>query len=144
MLETCKELDIAFVGFSPLARGFLSNTFASIDELEDNDIRRSMPRFTGENWAANRKLYYQFADLAQQTGVSPAQLAIKWVLAQADNIHALPGTRVISHLEENAAASDVAVSESVLIEAGKLINQRTVKGPRYGAAAQADIDTEDF
>ena len=144
VLETCKELDIAFVGFSPLARGFLSNTFASIDELEDNDIRRSMPRFTGENWAANRKLYYQFADLAQQTGVSPAQLAIKWVLAQADNIHALPGTRVISHLEENAAASDVAVSESVLIEAGKLINQRTVKGPRYGAAAQADIDTEDF
>ena len=115
VLDRCKALDIAFVGFSPLARGFLSNTFASVDELEEKDIRRGMPRFNGENWAANRELYHRFAELAQQASVTPAQLAIKWVLAQGDNVHALPGTRVISHLEEDAAASEVTISESVLL-----------------------------
>ncbi len=144
VLDTCKELNVAFVGFSPLARGFLCDTFASVDELDDKDIRRGMPRFTGDNWVANRELYTQFAALAEHSGVTPAQLAIKWVLAQGEHVHALPGTRLVEHLQDNVGASEANISAEVLAQAGELINQQTVHGPRYGAAAQADIDTEDF
>lgn len=144
VLEACKLLNIAFVGFSPLARGFLSNTFTDISTLDAGDIRCGMPRFQGENWQANRKLYAEFARLAEQAGCTPAQLAIKWVLAQGDFIHALPGTRIEAHMMENIAASTLQVSAEVLRSAGELINQQTVKGPRYPAAAQGDIDTEEF
>lgn len=144
VLDKCKELGVAFVGFSPLARGFLCDTFASVDELDEKDIRRTMPRFTGDNWVANRKLYAQFAALAESAGVTPAQLAIKWVLAQGEHVHALPGTRLVSHLEDDIGASEASISADVLAQASELINQQTVQGPRYGAAAQADIDTEDF
>ncbi len=144
VLDACKSLNIAFVGFSPLARGFLSNTFNDISELEPKDIRCGMPRFQGENWQSNRKLYVEFAKLAEQAGCTPAQLAIKWVLAQGEFIHALPGTRIESHMVENIAASTIKISGDILAAADDLINYQTVKGPRYPAAAQGDIDTEEF
>ena len=144
VLDACKSMNIAFVGFSPLARGFLSNTFNDVSELEAKDIRCGMPRFQGENWQANRKLYAAFAKLAEQAGCTPAQLAIKWVLAQGEFIHALPGTRIETHMLENIAASTIEVSGDILTAADALINYQTVKGPRYPAAAQGDIDTEEF
>ena len=144
VLDACKSMNIAFVGFSPLARGFLSNTFSDVSELEPKDIRCGMPRFQGENWQANRQLYAAFAKLAEQAGCTPAQLAIKWVLAQGEFIHALPGTRIEAHMLENIAASTIEVSGDILTAADALINYQTVKGPRYPAAAQGDIDTEEF
>ncbi len=144
VLKKCEELDVAFVGFSPLARGYLSNTFAHIDDLDSGDIRRGMPRFQGENWMQNRRIFTQFAALANEAECTPAQLAIHWVLKQADYIHALPGTRFITHLEENLRASELTIDSNILVRAGQLINQETVQGPRYPAAAQADIDTEEF
>lgn len=144
VLDKCKELDVAFVGFSPLARGFLSNTFTSIDELDVGDIRKGMPRFQGDNWAHNRALYAKFACLAQENNCTPAQLAINWVLSQGEHVHALPGTRLVSHLTENLQASELVLSDELLKKAGCLINQSTIKGTRYPAAAQADIDTEEF
>ena len=144
VLDACKSMNIAFVGFSPLARGFLSNTFSDVSELEPKDIRCGMPRFQGENWQANRKLYAAFAKLAEQAGCTPAQLAIRWVLAQGEFIHALPGTRIEAHMLENIAASTIEVSGDILTAADALINYQTVKGPRYPAAAQGDIDTEEF
>jgi len=144
VLDKCKELGVAFVGFSPLARGFLSNTFASTDELDQGDIRKGMPRFQGDNWIHNRDLLAKFSHLAEQAGCTPAQLAIKWVLSQGEHVHALPGTRLVSHLGENLAASEVKLSDETLKKADVLINQYTIKGTRYPAAAQADIDTEEF
>ena len=120
VLDACKSMNIAFVGFSPLARGFLSNTFSDVSELEPKDIRCGMPRFQGENWQANRKLYAAFVKLAEQAGCTPAQLAIKWVLAQGEFIHALPGTRIEAHMLENIAASTIEVSGDILIHKGGL------------------------
>lgn len=144
VLQACQELDVAFVGFSPLARGFLSNTFSDVSALDDGDIRLAMPRFKEQNWQRNRELFFRFEELAKSAGCTPAQLAIAWVLAQGQHIHALPGTRLINHLEENIAASDLTIPDHVLQQASQLINHNTVSGPRYPEAAQADIDTEEF
>ena len=144
VLDACKERDIAFVGFSPLARGYLSNSFSDISELDDGDIRKAMPRFQGENWQHNKALFKKFAGLANTQGCTPGQLAISWVLSQGSHIHALPGTRLLSHLKENIAASRLDVDKDILRQAGILISQLTVAGPRYPKAAQADIDTEEF
>ena len=144
VLDACDKRGITFVGFSPLARGFLCNTFASTDELDAADIRRGMPRFQGENWQHNRQLYTQFSLLAKQAGCTPAQLAIKWVLTRGDFVHALPGTRLLSHLKENVAASTLVLPNDILEKASSLINYNTVMGARYPPPAQSDIDTEEF
>ena len=103
-----------------------------------------MPRFQGDNWTANQKLYAEFAALAEANGVTPAQLAIAWVLAQGEHIHTLPGTKSEAHLTEDLKASAVSLDAQVFAQADDIINRQTVQGARYGAGAQADIDTEDF
>ncbi|OFC69111.1 aldo/keto reductase [Alteromonas confluentis] len=144
VLEACKDLGIDFVAFSPLARGYLAGGIDDPAALAEGDIRKGMPRFQGENWIANKSLYAEFADLAKNNGVTPAQLAIAWVLAQGEHIHALPGTKSETHLTEDIGASDADIAESVLAHADDIINRQSVQGARYGAGAQADIDTEDF
>ena len=138
ILPTCRELGIGFVPYSPLGRGFLSGRFKSPDELDENDFRRTGPRFTGENLEANLKLAAKVAELAGEKGVSPAQLALAWVLAQGEEIVPIPGTKRRTYLEDNAAATDVELTADDLarIEA----ELPAVAGERYDEAGMASVN----
>ncbi|AUZ06027.1 MULTISPECIES: aldo/keto reductase [Vitreoscilla] len=143
-IAACKDIGATLVAFSPVARGFLGNVLHDTATLPSNDIRLGMPRFKGENFAANLNLLPAYVALAQEAGCTPAQLALYWVLAQADNIVAIPGTTQLQHLADNIAVSELNIAADILTQAGKLINQQTVTGTRYPAATQLEIDTEEF
>jgi aryl-alcohol dehydrogenase-like predicted oxidoreductase len=143
VLDACRQLGVAFVAFSPLARGFLAG-FDDVSRLEPKDIRRQMPRFDAQNYAANRMLYRAYAAIAAEVGCTPAQLALAWLLAKGEDILPIPGTTRLDHLEENAAAAEVSLPLGIVRRLDALINQHTVVGPRYNAATQAEIDTEEF
>jgi aryl-alcohol dehydrogenase-like predicted oxidoreductase len=138
VLPTCRELGIGFVPYSPLGRGFLSGRFKSPEELDENDFRRSGPRFTGDNLKANQRLAAKVAEIAEEKGITPAQLALAWVLAQGDDLVPIPGTKRRSYLEENAAAVDVELSREDLarIEA----QLPAAAGERYDEAGMATVD----
>ena len=106
ILPTLRELGIGLVAYSPLGRGFLSGRFKSPEELDEGDFRRNGPRFTGDNLEANLALAAKVEELAEEKGVTPAQLALAWVLAQGDDVVPIPGTKRRSYLEQNAAAVD--------------------------------------
>lgn len=144
VLETTRELGIAFVAFSPVARGALGGELGDAPQFGARDIRAGMPRFAPEHWPANRALIARFEALAAGAGLAPAQLALAWVLAQGPHVHAIPGTTSIAHLEENFATLSLRVDPATVEAAGALINQASVSGPRYSPAMQASIDTEDF
>jgi aryl-alcohol dehydrogenase-like predicted oxidoreductase len=126
------------VAYSPLGRGFLSGRFKSPEELDANDFRRSGPRFTGENLEANLKLASKLADIAEEKNITPAQLAIAWVLAQGEDIVPIPGTKRRTYLEDNAAAADVELTGEDLarIEA----ELPPVAGERYNEAGMASVN----
>ena len=137
VLDTCRELGIGFVAYSPLGRGFLSGRFTSPDELDENDFRRHGPRFTGENLNANRKLAAKVAEIAGEKGVTPAQLALAWVLAQGEDIVPIPGTKRRTYLEQNAAAADVHLTEEDLRRI--VAELPPVAGDRYDEAGMAAV-----
>jgi aryl-alcohol dehydrogenase-like predicted oxidoreductase len=138
LLPTCRELGIGFVPYSPLGRGFLSGRFTSPDELDQGDFRRSGPRFTGENLEANLRLASKIAEIAEGKGITPAQLAIAWVLAQGEDIVPIPGTKRRRYLEDNAGAADVELTDDdlALLEA----ELPEVSGQRYDEAGMASVD----
>jgi aryl-alcohol dehydrogenase-like predicted oxidoreductase len=138
VLPTCRELGIGFVPYSPLGRGFLSGRFTSPDELDQGDFRRSGPRFTGENLEANLSLAAKVAEIAQEKGITPAQLALAWVLAQGEDLVPIPGTKRRKYLEENAQAADVELSTDDLdrIEA----ELPEVSGARYDETGMASVN----
>jgi len=141
VLDTCRELGIAFVAFSPLARGLLAGSVNKA-EFVAGDIRANMPRFKEPNFSANLKLAERFKGLAAELGISPAQLSLAWVLARAPNIIAIPGTRSIAHLEDNLGAGAVTLSPETIAAVDAIFAPGAVLGPRYAAAVQAQIDTE--
>jgi aryl-alcohol dehydrogenase-like predicted oxidoreductase len=114
VLATCRELGIGFVAHSPLGRGSCPAASRPRTSLDEGDFRRSGPRFTGENLKANLKLAHKVAGIAEEKGVTPAQLALAWVLAQGDDVVPIPGTKRRTYLEENAAAIDVDLTEQDL------------------------------
>ncbi len=114
ILPVCRELGIGFVSYSPLGRGFLSGRFKSPEELDANDFRRHGPRFTGENLDQNLKLAAKVREIANDKGVTPAQLALAWVLAQGEDVVPIPGTKRRNYLEQNIAAADVELTEDEL------------------------------
>ena len=138
VIPTCRELGIGFVPYSPLGRGFLSGRFTSPDDLDAGDFRRNGPRFTGENLDANLKLAAKVAEIAQQKGVTPAQLAIAWVLAQGEDMVPIPGTKRRTYLEQNAGAVDVVLTDEdkARIEA----ELPEVSGNRYDEAGMASVN----
>jgi aryl-alcohol dehydrogenase-like predicted oxidoreductase len=144
VLDACAELGVAFVAFSPLARGFLTGTLRDVSAFPARDIRRNMPRFQPANYVANLALLDGVAKLARAEGCTLAQLALAWLLARGPHIVPIPGTRSRAHLAENLGAAQVTPSADAMERLDILINPGTVVGPRYDAAAQADIDTEDF
>ena len=137
VLPTCRELGIGFVPYSPLGRGFLSGRFKSPDELDENDFRRSGPRFTGENLDANLQLASKVAEIAAEKGITPAQLALAWVLAQGDDLVPIPGTKRRRYLEENAAAIDVELSDDDLARIDAELPDAA--GERYDEAGMASV-----
>jgi aryl-alcohol dehydrogenase-like predicted oxidoreductase len=144
VLQACRELGAAFVAFSPVARGFLCGAPLDIASFEPKDIRRGMPRFTPENFAANLKLLPAYHALAQEAGCSPSQLALAWLLHQGEHIIPIPGTTSVDHLSDDLAAVDVKLDASLLARLDALINQKTVAGNRYSAQSNSEVDTEVF
>jgi aryl-alcohol dehydrogenase-like predicted oxidoreductase len=138
IIPTCRELGIGFVPYSPLGRGFLSGRFRSPEELDEGDFRRYGPRFTGANLEANQKLAQKVAELASAKRITPAQLALAWVLAQGGDMVPIPGTKRRGYLEENAAAVDVELSEQDLARIGAEVPHAS--GPRYDEAGMAAVD----
>jgi aryl-alcohol dehydrogenase-like predicted oxidoreductase len=138
LLPTCRGLGIGFVPYAPLGRGFLSGRFKSLEELEENDFRRHGPRFTGENLEANLRLASKVAEIAQEKGTTPAQLAIAWVLAQGEDLVPIPGTKRRTYLEENAGAVDVELSDDDLARIDAELPK--VAGERYDEAGMAAVD----
>jgi aryl-alcohol dehydrogenase-like predicted oxidoreductase len=144
VLDACRELGAAFVAFSPLARGYLTGRLTDPDVFEPKDIRRFMPRFNPDNYPANLKLLEPYGAIAREVGCTPGQLALAWLLAQGDHIIPIPGTGKLDHLAENAAAAQVRLDPATAARVGAIINQNTVHGPRYNAANQQDVGTEEF
>ncbi len=147
VLDACRELGVSFVAFSPVARGFLAGALTSpaqVAAFDARDIRRAMPRFQGEAFGANLRLLEGYVALAREAGCTPAQLALAWLLHQGEHILPIPGTTSLAHLEENVMAAELVLGADVLARVEALINRHTVTGPRYPAATQTEIDTEEF
>ncbi len=144
VLDACRELGVAFVAFSPVGRGFLAGGVRDPAALAANDLRRAQPRFQGEHFAANLKLLDGLETIAADARVTPAQASLAWLIARYPFIVPIPGTTNHAHLEENWGAGTVQLAPEVLAKLDQLINQQSVSGPRYPAAVQAEIDTEEF
>ncbi|MBA2623750.1 MAG: aldo/keto reductase [Chthoniobacterales bacterium] len=132
VLQTCRELGIAFVPFSPLGRGFLTGQIQRFEDLEEGDYRRGSPRFLGENFQRNLDLVQRVAEIAQAKHCSPAQLALAWVLAQGEDIVPIPGTKRRRYLQDNVGALDVNLTSDDLAAIEKVAPRTAFSGPRYG------------
>jgi len=135
ILPTVRELGIGFVAYSPIGRGFLSGRFKTIDDLEPTDYRRQSPRFQGENFERNLDLVRRIEEIARSKGVTPAQLAIAWVLSQGNDIVPIPGSKSIGHLEENIAAADIELTPSDLARIDEVAPKDVAVGDRYPSMA---------
>ncbi len=144
VLQTCRALGIGFVAFSPVARGLLCD--AVHDDAYDtpDDIRASMPRFTGDNLRHNLVAVGRFNALAREVGVTPAILSLGWVLAQGEDVVPIPGTRSIAHLDEDLAALDHPLDAATLARIDAIFAHGAIRGARYGAVPQSQVDTETF
>jgi aryl-alcohol dehydrogenase-like predicted oxidoreductase len=138
VLPTCRELGIGFVAYSPLGRGFLAGRFTSPDDLEEGDFRRTGPRFTGDNLQANLRLADKVKEIAAEKDVTPAQLAIAWLLAQGDDIVPIPGTKRRAYLEQNAGAVDVELSAEDLTRIDAELPETA--GDRYDQSGMASVN----
>jgi aryl-alcohol dehydrogenase-like predicted oxidoreductase len=138
VLRTCRELGIGFVPYSPLGRGFLSGRFRSPEELDEGDFRRSNPRFQSENLETNSRIVAKVEEIAEEKGITPAQLALAWVLSRGDDVVPIPGTKRRKYLEENAAAAEVELSE---VDLSRLHTELPeTAGDRYDEAGMASIN----
>jgi aryl-alcohol dehydrogenase-like predicted oxidoreductase len=147
VLNACRRIGAAFVAFSPLGRGFLAGAVAdaaSVGAWTAGDLRRNMPRFQGEQMAANLRWLDRYKALAQEASCTPAQLALAWLLHKGSDILPIPGTASLAHLREDLDAVNVTLAPALLARLEALVNQATVAGNRYSAATQAEIDTEEF
>jgi hypothetical protein len=144
VLEACKELGVTFVAFSPVARGFLCAGDLVIDQFEEKDIRRTMPRFTQDTYAANLPLRKAYQAYAAKVGCTPAQLALAWLLQKDSTLIPIPGTQNMAHLQENMQAHDVNLNSQQMQELDTMVNQHTVKGARYNAQSSIEVDTEAY
>ena len=138
LLDTCRELGIAFVAYSPLGRGFLTGRYRSIDDLAANDWRRNNPRFQGANFQKNLDLVDRVGELARAKGSTPAQLALAWLLARGNDIISIPGSTRIEHVEENAGATGVQLSPEDIRSLDAL--GPTVAGNRYAEGGMRAVN----
>ena len=132
-LAATRRLGVALVPYSPLGRGFLSGVWSTPGDIAEGDRRRDMPRFQGENFDKNIRLVEALKAMAARRGVTPAQLALAWVLAQGKDIVPIPGTKRRKYLEENVVAVDTKLSEAELRELDAAFPAGVTAGSRYPA-----------
>ncbi|MGW7511161.1 aldo/keto reductase [Streptomyces massasporeus] len=138
VLPACRELGIGFVPYSPLGRGFLAGRFTSPDDLDVNDWRRQNPRFQDANLEANLRLAAKVKEIAAEKGVTPAQLAIAWVLAQGEDLVPIPGTKRRTYVEQNAAAVDIDLTKGDLARIDAELPEAA--GERYDEAGMRSVN----
>ena len=143
VLEACRQIGATLVAFSPLARGWLTNTLDP-SEFIASDIRRGMPRFQSDNFVQNQPILEEFVRLASQLGCTPAQLALAWLLNRATHVVPIPGTRSVAHLDENMGALAIHLDGDLLQRLDGLFEVGRIIGERYTPAVQKEIDTEEF
>jgi aryl-alcohol dehydrogenase-like predicted oxidoreductase len=131
VLPTLRELGVGLVPFSPLGRGLLAGAVSSVDELEPSDLRRLLPRFQGDSLDRNLELAERVRALAAERGATPAQLALAWVLSQGDDVVPIPGTKRRAYLEQNAAATRLALDASDLAALDAAMPRGAAAGARY-------------
>ena len=131
LLDTCKELGISFVAYSPIGRGFLSGSFGKEHHFNDDDVRKFFPRFQNENIEHNYNIVEHLQEIAKEKNCTTAQLALAWLLSKDDNIIPIPGTKRRNYLEENAASVDIDLSPSELRKLEEAVQSDFVKGSRY-------------
>ncbi|MBU3992235.1 MAG: aldo/keto reductase [Alphaproteobacteria bacterium] len=141
VLETTRELGVTLVAFSPVGRGALCGTLRDAAGLPDKDMRHGMPRFQPGNWEKNLALIDAFAALAAGAGVTPAQLALGWVLTRGEHIVTIPGTTRIDHLEENIARAGWLPGPELVAQVDALMPPGAAAGPRYSEAMQRQVAT---
>lgn len=141
ILPTTRELGIGFVAYSPLGRGFLTGRFESPDDLPEDDWRHRHPRFQGDNFRRNLELVDRVETMADEKGVTPAQLALAWLLEQGDDVVPIPGTTSREHLSENAAAVEVELTGSDLSRLDELAPRGAAVGDRYPTMSTVDGTT---
>ncbi len=144
VLDACRELGVAFVAFSPVARGYLCGALKDVSTLDAKDIRRAMPRFAPEAYAANLALLDRYFAIARLVGCSPAQLALAWLLHKGEHIIPIPGTTSAEHLHDDLGAAAVQLDAATMAALDGAINQQNVVGPRYSAQSASEVDTETF
>ena len=131
ILDTVRDLDITLIPYSPLARGLITATVEDRDQLAKDDFRRTLPRFDDEHWTNNKQLVAEFAEFAHSKNSTPAQIALAWVLAQGDDMIPIPGTKQRKHLEQNAAAVEITLTEDDLDEIENIVSRHPNVGNRY-------------
>ena len=139
VIATCRELGIGFVAYSPLGRGMLSGQIRGFDDLAPDDYRRNSPRFQGENFSRNLELVAKVKEIATEKGCTPSQLALAWVMAQGQDIVAIPGTKRRTYLEENLGAVQVKLSPEDLVRLDAAFPQGAAAGTRYAASAMTVV-----
>jgi aryl-alcohol dehydrogenase-like predicted oxidoreductase len=140
LLDTCRELGIGFVAYSPLGRGFLTGQIRRPDDLAEDDFRRSSPRFQGENFGKNLDLVRHVEELARVKGCTPAQLALAWVMAQGGDVVPIPGTKRQGYLEENAAAAALRLTPEDLARIDEIAPRGAAAGERYPEAGMRTVN----
>ena len=140
ILPACRELGVGFVPFSPLGRGFLAGANVRRDTLAEGDMRLGLPRFQGENLDRNERLRKALAQIAAGKGLTPAQLALAWVLAQGEDVVPIPGTKRVRYLEENAAAAASALDGQTLAAIEAALAANPPSGERYSPDMMAWVD----
>jgi aryl-alcohol dehydrogenase-like predicted oxidoreductase len=140
VLERCRELGIGFVPFSPLGRGMLSGTLTSLDQLGPGDFRRGSPRFSEDNFDANLATVRRLSELATDKGVTPAQLALAWVLDRGADIVPIPGTKRRRYLEENVDALEIELSDEDRAVIDDVAPRGVAAGDRYGPAQMRGVN----
>lgn len=140
IIPACKELGIAFVAYSPLGRGFLTGQIKSFEDLDEDDFRRTSPRFQGENFNKNLELVKKIEAIAKEKNCTPSQLSLAWVMAQDDFIFPIPGTKRVKYLEENVKAVDVKLSEQDLKQIEDVFPKNAAAGLRYTEAGMKTVN----
>ena len=140
ILPTCRELNIGFVPYSPLGRGFLTGRFTKFEDLPEDDFRRRQPRFQGENFQKNLDLVRHVERVASKKGCTPAQLVLAWLLHQGDDIVPIPGTKRVDYLEDNVGALGVTLTPADLERIDKVFPKGVAAGERYLEGGMATVN----
>ncbi|KAJ2034029.1 hypothetical protein H4S03_005256 [Coemansia sp. S3946] len=131
LLDACRKLGVTVVAYSPLGRGFMTGQIHSIDDLDKDDWRRTIPRFKPEHFANNLKLVDEFEDMAKKRGCKPGQIALAWLLAQEKNLVVIPGTKRIKYLDENLGAGQITLTEEENKTLRGFVDAANIQGERY-------------